>query len=204
MRAGGVDPDRDARLVVLPPPLMTKGLESGYLDGFCVGAPWNSIAVDQGIGAILHFGVDLVRDCPEKVLALRADWAAAHAEPTRELASAILDASGWSRDPGNLDELSALVARECGAPISQAITRRVLSGLLAINPAGAIRSAPDYLRLDPDAITPRAADAAWLYRQMVEAGQIDDTPANAVNAERVYQAANVLPLAPDRSPDVLV
>ncbi len=55
MAAGGVDPDEDVRLVVLPPPYMVESLQNGHVDGFCVGAPWNSVAVDLGIGHILHF-----------------------------------------------------------------------------------------------------------------------------------------------------
>src|SRR5262249_22727541 len=39
MAAGGVDPDEDVRLVVLPPPYMVDSLASGHVDGFCVGAP---------------------------------------------------------------------------------------------------------------------------------------------------------------------
>ncbi|MDU3045232.1 CmpA/NrtA family ABC transporter substrate-binding protein, partial [Bradyrhizobium sp.] len=54
MAAGGVDPDEDVRLVVLPPPYMVDSIANGHVDAFCVGAPWNSIAVDLGIGHILH------------------------------------------------------------------------------------------------------------------------------------------------------
>jgi len=55
MAAGGVDPDEDVRLVVLPPPYMVDSLANGHVDAFCVGAPWNSVAVDLGVGHILHF-----------------------------------------------------------------------------------------------------------------------------------------------------
>ena len=40
MAAGGIDPDEDVRLVVLPPPYMVDSLASRHVDGFCVGAPW--------------------------------------------------------------------------------------------------------------------------------------------------------------------
>ena len=43
--AGGVDPDRDVELVVIPPPQMVERLEAGEIDGFCVGEPWNQVAV---------------------------------------------------------------------------------------------------------------------------------------------------------------
>ena len=60
MAAGGVDPDEDLRLVVLPPPYMVDSIASGQIDGFCVGAPWKSIAVDRGVGHILHFVSDIL------------------------------------------------------------------------------------------------------------------------------------------------
>src|SRR5262245_54155456 len=54
MAAGGVDPDEDVRMIVLPPPYMVESLANKHVDAFCVGAPWNSVAVDLGIGYILH------------------------------------------------------------------------------------------------------------------------------------------------------
>ena len=72
MAAGGVDPDEDVRLVVLPPPYMVESLANGHVDGFCVGAPWNSVAVDLGIGLILHFVSEILARAAEKVLAVRA------------------------------------------------------------------------------------------------------------------------------------
>ena len=75
MAAGGVDPDEDVHLVVLPPPYMVDSLANGHVDAFCVGAPWNSVAVDRGIGHILHFVSDILVRAVEKVLAARQDWA---------------------------------------------------------------------------------------------------------------------------------
>ena len=65
MASGGVDPDEDVRLVVLPPPYMVDSLASGHVDGFCVGAPWNSVAVDMGVGNILHFGCEIMTRASE-------------------------------------------------------------------------------------------------------------------------------------------
>src|SRR5690606_28612192 len=69
MAAGGVDPDQDIRLVVLPPPFMVDSLANKHVDAFCVGAPWNSVAVDLGIGHILHFVSEILQRAAEKVLA---------------------------------------------------------------------------------------------------------------------------------------
>src|SRR5207248_654635 len=75
MAAGGVDPDEDIRLVVLPPPYMVESLQNGQVDAFCVGAPWNSVAVDLGIGHILHFVSEILARAAEKLLGVRQRWA---------------------------------------------------------------------------------------------------------------------------------
>ncbi len=39
---------------------MVESLKTGEVDGFCVGAPWNSAAVEQGLGRTLHFGCEVM------------------------------------------------------------------------------------------------------------------------------------------------
>ncbi len=63
----------DIRFEVVPPPQTVEALTSGRVDGFCAGAPWNAAAVSAGIGAMVHTGTDIRRDCPDKVLAWQAD-----------------------------------------------------------------------------------------------------------------------------------
>src|SRR5665647_3285046 len=74
MAAGGVDPDEDVRLVVLPPPYMVDSLATGHGVAFCVGAPWNSVVVDLGVGHILNLVSDILVRAGEKVLAVRQNW----------------------------------------------------------------------------------------------------------------------------------
>src|SRR5215471_8977661 len=88
MAAGGVDPDEDVRLVVLPPPYMVESLANRHVDAFCVGAPWNSVAVDLGIGCILHFVSEILAHAAEKVLGVRASWAQEHPDVLRRLVRA--------------------------------------------------------------------------------------------------------------------
>ena len=99
---GGVRLGEDVRFEVVPPPQTVEALTSGRVDGFCAGAPWNAAAVAAGIGAMVHCGVDLHRDCPEKVLAWRADDAERRATAVSKLNAAILRASDWACRPDNL------------------------------------------------------------------------------------------------------
>ena len=75
--AGGLELKADVNLIVVPPPFMVESLRSGLIDGFCVGAPWNGLAVSAGVGRIIHRGREIVRNRPEKLLAFRADVASA-------------------------------------------------------------------------------------------------------------------------------
>ena len=111
MAAGGVDPDEDVRLVVLPPPYMVESLANGHVDAFCVGAPWNSVAVDLGIGFILHFVSEILPRAAEKVLALRKPLGAANI-PTcwLRLVRAHARAADFVEDSANRDEVSAILA----------------------------------------------------------------------------------------------
>lgn len=59
----------------VPPPLMAQALASGEIDAFCVGEPWGSFAVDDNVGALLLPGRAIWTCAPEKVLAVRNDWA---------------------------------------------------------------------------------------------------------------------------------
>ena len=88
--AVGIDPDRDVRLVVIPPPQMADHLEAGLIDGYCVGEPWNSQAVARGIGCIVISGYEFWNNAPEKVLGVTRDWAEAHPRTHLTLLMALL------------------------------------------------------------------------------------------------------------------
>lgn len=46
LASAGINPDHDANLVVVPPPLIAGALKSGRIDGFCVGMRWSRHAVE--------------------------------------------------------------------------------------------------------------------------------------------------------------
>lgn len=184
LRAGGIAAEEDVRLIVVPPPFMVETLRKGQVDGFCVGAPWNSLAVAAGVGTIIHAGIDLVRDCPEKVLAFRADWAASHADEVRALAEAIRDASAWAADPASKSELIGLLAAAAEPGVTADMIGHILEGPVSrqVPPVAAMG-----LRLDPSAVTADRSHALWLFAQMVTAGQAAYLPALAEAAAAVYR-----------------
>src|SRR3984957_18654455 len=111
MAAGGVDPDEDVHLVVLPPPYMVDSLANGQVDAFCVGAPWNSIAVDRGVGFILHFVSDILVRAAEKVLAVRQSWSEKNPQVLAALVRAAFHAAEFIEQPQNRSEVARILAR---------------------------------------------------------------------------------------------
>ncbi len=169
MAAGGIDPDEDVRLVVLPPPYMVDSLASGHVDGFCVGAPWNSVAVEDGVGRILHFGSEIVARAAEKVLAVRSQWAARHPETVQRLIRALGRAAALATQPEHRDEIAQLISARIG--VEPEVIRRTLAGVLKVAADGAQRRDPRYLLIGGRAARPDPTQAAWLYAQMVRWGQ---------------------------------
>ncbi|MBV9984464.1 CmpA/NrtA family ABC transporter substrate-binding protein [Bradyrhizobium sp.] len=172
MAAGGVDPDEDVRLVVLPPPYMVDSLVSGHVDGFCVGAPWNSVAVDRGVGHILHFVSDILVRAAEKVLAVRQTWAEKNPDTLAALVRATQRAADFIEHADNRDEVVGLLAQPERVGVDADLIRRTLEGRLKVSSDGTVRASGNYLLLGRERATrPDPAQAAWLYAQMVRWGQ---------------------------------
>jgi len=172
MAAGGVDPDEDVRLVVLPPPYMVESLVNGHVDGFCVGAPWNSVAVDLGVGRIVHFGAEIVARAAEKVLAVRRDWACEHPEVLARLVRSVDRAARFVADPANRQEVAALIAAPGRVAVAPELIARTLEGRLRLAPDGTVRTSERYLLVGrKGASRPDPVQAAWAYAQMVRWGQ---------------------------------
>ena len=172
MAAGGVDPDEDIRLVVLPPPYMVDSLANGHVDAFCVGAPWNSVAVDLGVGHILHFVSDILVRAAEKVLATRLKWAENNPDTLAALIRAHERAAEFIEHPQNRTEAARILAQPERIGGDAEVIQRTLDGRLKISPDGVMRESSRYLLVGREgAARPDPLQAAWLYAQMVRWGQ---------------------------------
>ncbi|TKW79849.1 MAG: ABC transporter substrate-binding protein [Bradyrhizobium icense] len=172
MAAGGVDPDEDVRLVVLPPPYMVDSLASGQVDAFCVGAPWNSVAVDLGVGHILHFVSDILVRAAEKVLAVRQNWSEKNPDVLAALIRAATRAAEFIEQAENRTEVTKILSQPERIGVDAEVIQRTLVGRLKISPDGTMRESGRYLLVGrEDAARPDPVQAAWLFAQMVRWGQ---------------------------------
>jgi ABC-type nitrate/sulfonate/bicarbonate transport system substrate-binding protein len=188
MAAGGVDPDEDVRLVVLPPPYMVDSLANGHVDAFCVGAPWNSVAVDLGVGDILHFVSDILVRAAEKVLAVRQSWSERNPDILAALIRAHLRAVEFIEHPGHRAEAARILAQPERIGVDADVILRSLEGRLKISPDGTMRESSRYLLVGREgASRPDPVQAAWLYAQMVRWGQASLSPQALKAAKEVFR-----------------
>jgi NitT/TauT family transport system ATP-binding protein len=187
MAAGGTDPDEDVRLVVLPPPYMVESLASGHVDGFCVGAPWNSVAVDSDVGRILHFGCEIMANVSEKVLAVRQRWAEDNRDTLSALVRALARAGKFVDDRNNYFAVAEVVTRRIG--VAPELVVRTLSGNLKVAPGDAISRSDRYIVVGREgASCPDPVQAAWAYAQIVRWAQAPLSEDLRAAAENVFRA----------------
>ena len=128
--ANGIDSERDVRIVVVPPPQMANNLKAGHLDGFCVGEPWNSVAVQSRVGWIAATSSELDALHPEKVLMVRADFAAKRSEEHIALVAALLEACEFCDQPENHEHIIATLARPEYVGVSEEALRHGIDGTI--------------------------------------------------------------------------
>jgi nitrate/nitrite transport system ATP-binding protein len=111
LASGGIDPDQDVSLAVIPPPQMVSNLSGNNIDGFCSGEPWNSRAVREKLGFVIATDLDIWAGHPEKVLGVREDWAQQHPETHLALLKALLEACEYCDDRRNREEILQLLCQ---------------------------------------------------------------------------------------------
>src|SRR5687768_17256869 len=62
LAAHGIDPFKDVKAIVVPPPQMVANMRVGNMHGFCVGEPWNYRAIMDNIGFTANTTQDLWKD----------------------------------------------------------------------------------------------------------------------------------------------
>jgi nitrate/nitrite transport system substrate-binding protein len=111
LAAGGIHPDKDVALIVIPPAQMVANMKVGKMDGFCVGEPWNARATADGIGYTGLNTQDIWKDHPEKVCAFTAEFAGKNPKTVKAVLKALHEASAWLDDLANRPEQCEIVSR---------------------------------------------------------------------------------------------
>lgn len=186
LAASGIDPDEDVAIAILPPPYMPDALAAGRIDGFCVGEPWNSVAAQRGAGRIILTKQAIWPASPDKVLALRADWAEAHGDLVDRLMLALIESALWCAEPAHLEPLVEIMSGADILGVAPAAIGPALAGRMTL--ADGVHAVPGMLEFARgDANFPWKSHALWYLAQMFRWKQAQATPGAGMRAAAVYR-----------------
>lgn len=191
----GIRPDTDVEIAVTSPPFAADALAAGEIDGICVGEPWNSIAVDRGVGQIALATAQIWRRGVEKVLAMRREVADDRHDTVLALIRALHAAAAHFVRPETVEESAAILARPEYIGASQDAILRAITDRIRVTPDGEPIHYPDFMFQYREAANfPWRSQAAWLYSQMARWDGVgfaadDAAAAAAVFRPDLYRAA---------------
>lgn len=196
LASAGINPFKDARAIVVPPPQMVANMRVGNMDGFCVGEPWGHRAIMDGIGITAVTTQDIWKDHPEKTLGTTAEFVKKYPNTARAVTAAILEAGRWI-DAGlqNKMKMAETVADKSYVNTSvDAINQRILGRYQ--NGLGKTWDDPNHMKFynDGAANFPYLSDGMWFLTQHKRWGLIKDHPdylgiAKQVNHIDIYKDA---------------
>jgi nitrate/nitrite transport system substrate-binding protein len=111
LKACGVDAST-LKIGPVPPPQMVQNMTVGNVKGYCVGEPWNAVAVTQGIGFTTLATQDLWLNHPEKALVVGNKFATERTDALEDVMAAVLEASKWLDDPANRSKAADTLGQE--------------------------------------------------------------------------------------------
>lgn len=182
LAAGGINPDSDASLIVIPPPQMVANMKSGTQDAFCVGEPWNGQLVNQKAGYTACLTSEIWMNHPEKALGMRADWVDKYPNAARAITSAVLEAQRWCDDMKNRPAMCSIVSgrQYINVPIGDILPR--LQGTVDYGDGRTLKSSPHYMKFWADnASFPYKSHDLWFVTENMRWGVMPgNTDANAL------------------------
>lgn len=153
----------DVQIRTVPPPRMAEALRADEIDGFCVGEPWGSHAVERAGARLVLPGSAIWSQAPEKVLASRAGWAEAQPACAGRLMRALWRAGRWAAQAENRTTLAEILSRPAYLDVPAELVDRALSGRLLVSPTGPEVAAPQFQTFHHGlANFPWRSQAAWI------------------------------------------
>jgi ABC-type nitrate/sulfonate/bicarbonate transport system substrate-binding protein len=172
LRSAGLDPDRDVRIVVLPPPLVAEHMKERQIDGFCAGEPWNSVAALSGEGWVIATSACLAPRHPEKVLLARNE--VIHRQPEGYVAfrGAVSEACRFCDQAENRRTVADILEEVRIFPVAKEILMNSLVGPFHTGVADLTAKGPFLVFHQGGANEATRERAAWCLEAVSEAGTL--------------------------------
>jgi nitrate/nitrite transport system substrate-binding protein len=178
LAAAGVN-QRTSRIITIPPPQMVANMKVGNMDGYCVGEPWNGVAVKQGIGFTEISTQDIWKHHPEKALVVNAKFSETRKEDLKKVMKAVLEACKWLDNRANRKKAAEIIGRGAyvNAP-ADVIEARLMGDYNLGCDQGTEIYTDDYMLFHRGGETnlPRKSHAIWFMSQFVRFDYLQQSP----------------------------
>jgi nitrate/nitrite transport system substrate-binding protein len=174
--AGGINADKDAALVTIPPAQMIANMKVGKMDAFCVGEPWNARAIADDIGYTAITTQEIWKDHPEKVCAFTKEFADKNPKTVKAVLKALHEASVWLDDMANRPEQSKIVSAPTYINCPPELILGRLQGHYDYGD-GRVKEDPNYMIFHSrNCNYPQPKFAVWWLTQFRRWGMLDQKP----------------------------
>lgn len=188
LASGGIHPDEDIELVVIPPPKMVEAMREGNIQGFCVGEPWNTLAVQQQLGHVVANKYQLWNNSPEKVFAVTEHWAEQHPHTHQALLRALLKACAWLDQAQNRQHAARIISQAAYIALPEETVALSLTGQTLKHCDKPAEHCPDFHVFHRySANFPWLSHPEWTIAQMYRWGRLTDPVDIARTIAQVYQ-----------------
>ncbi len=182
---GGVDPDKDVKIRVLPPPEMVANLKAQNVDGYLSPDPFNQRAVYEGVGFIFMLTKDLWPGHPCCAFATSKAFATEMPNTFKAAFKAIVDATMFAHKPENRKEIAKEISPRNYLNQPVEVVEQVLTGQFP-DGLGNTRNEPDRIDFNP---FPWHSMAVWILTQMKRWGYVKGDVDYKKIAEQVFLAS---------------
>jgi nitrate/nitrite transport system substrate-binding protein len=193
--ATGVDPVKEFRVIIVPPPQMVTNVRIGAMQAYMVAEPWNTRAIsgNEGVGFTFAQGREIWSGHPDRLLGVMESFIQANPKTYRSLVKAMIEACQYCSQPQNREEVATIISQRSFTGAKPKFTRPAIVG--DYNYGGfdgeprKINSIDTTIFFDIPANIPEPTGAhstfmwksqsLWLMTQAARWGQIKTFPKNA-------------------------
>jgi nitrate/nitrite transport system substrate-binding protein len=183
---GGVHPDKDVQIRVVPPAEMVANLKAGNVDGYLGPDPFNQRAVYENAGFIYKLSKDIWDRHPCCAFTVTKEFATTYPNTFLAMWRSIVDATHYASDPAHRKEIAAAIAPTNYLNQPVIVLEQILTGTYA-DGLGNIKKEPNRIDFDP---YPWHSMAIWILTQMKRWGHLKGDVNYKSVAEQVYRAAD--------------
>lgn len=162
LATGGLDPDKDVRLDVVPPPDTVAQMSIGDLDAMLIAEPFNQRLVAEGAGYIHMLSKDLWPGHPCCILSASQGWIDNHPNTFKALTKAVLESSDYAKNRSNRAMIAETLAPRQYLNQPKEVLEAIYSGKFDDGKGNRLE-VPDRIDFDP---YPWQSFSYWIMTQL--------------------------------------